>query len=70
VAGRRDARAGAALLALPRLEARQADMLLARLQAVPGVREARVVSGERRAYLTVDSAAFDEQNVLNLIAGR
>jgi len=70
VTGRRDARAGAALLALPLLEARQADMLLARLRAQPAVQEARIASGERRAYLTVDSAAFDEQNVLNLIAGR
>lgn len=55
---------------LPALDRDQAESLLARLRAQPGVHEARVASGERRAYLTVDSAAFDEQNVLNLIAGR
>jgi predicted MFS family arabinose efflux permease len=53
--------------ALPALDARAAQDLLARLRAQPGVHEARVVDGERRAYLTVDSAGFDEQNVLKLI---
>jgi MFS family permease len=52
---------------LPALDARAAADLLARLRAQPGVHEARVASGERRAYLTVDSAGFDEQNVLKLI---
>jgi hypothetical protein len=33
------------------------------------VHKARVAAGERAAYLEVDSAAFDEQNVLKLIAG-
>jgi hypothetical protein len=33
------------------------------------VHEARVVPAEGRAYLKVDSAGFDEQNVLELIAG-
>jgi hypothetical protein len=36
---------------------------------VPGVREATVMTGERMAYLKVDSARFDEQSVLELIAG-
>jgi len=53
--------------ALPPLDARQADTLLARLRSAPGVHEARVAHGERRAYLTVDSATFDEENVLSLI---
>ena len=56
--------------ALPALDRGKAEVLLARLWEQPGVHEARVASGERRAYLTVDSAAFDEQNVLNFIAGR
>ncbi len=50
---------------LPALDSGQAERLLARLLAQPGVHEARVAGGERRAYLTVDSAAFDEQNVLD-----
>jgi hypothetical protein len=54
---------------LPALDSGQAERLLARLLAQPGVHEARVAGGERRAYLTVDSAAFDEQNVLKLIGG-
>jgi len=55
--------------ALPVLDRSQADQLLAALSAMPGVREARVVAEERRAYLKVDSAGFDEQNVVRLIAG-
>jgi predicted MFS family arabinose efflux permease len=54
--------------ALPALDSAQAERLLARLRAEPGVHEARIASGERRAFLTVDSAAFDEQNVLKLIS--
>lgn len=53
--------------ALPTLGRQQADGLMTRLRALPGVHEALVMSGERRAYLTVDSAGFDEQNVLKLI---
>jgi hypothetical protein len=48
---------------------RQADILLARLRAQLGVREAPVARGHRHACLKVDSAAFDEQNVLKLIGG-
>ncbi|MBI3042122.1 MAG: MFS transporter [Betaproteobacteria bacterium] len=51
--------------ALPALNGARAELLLARLRALPGVHEARVASGERRAYLTVDRDGFDEQNVLN-----
>jgi predicted MFS family arabinose efflux permease len=54
---------------VPALDASQAERLLARLRAVPGVREARLIAAERMAYLKVDSAGFDEHNVLNTIAG-
>ena len=47
----------------------QADTLALRLRSVPGVHEARVVASEGRAYLKVDSAGFDEQNVARLLAG-
>jgi hypothetical protein len=56
--------------ALPALDRGKAENLLARLREQPGVHEARVANGERRAYLTVDRAAIGEQNVLNIIAGR
>ena len=56
--------------ALPVLDRGQADRLTARLKVLPGVLDARVEFGERRACLTVDSAGFDEQNVLELIAGK
>ena len=59
----------ARVYALDPLDGAQADRLEAGLRAVPGVHEARVVSRERRAYLTVDSAGFDEENVVKLIAG-
>jgi len=55
--------------ALPVLDRGQAEGLLARLQAAPGVHDARLASGEHRAVLTVDSDGFDEQNVLKLIGG-
>jgi predicted MFS family arabinose efflux permease len=54
---------------VPRLDASQAERLVARLRALPGVREARVVAGESTAYLKVDSTRFDEHNVLHTIAG-
>lgn len=54
---------------LPELDAEEAVALSDQLQALPGVHEARVAAGERRAYLRVDSAAFDEENVAKLIAG-
>jgi MFS family permease len=53
--------------AIPALDPVQADALAARLKAVPGVHEASVPPGGRRAHLRVDSAAFDEENVLRLI---
>ncbi len=54
---------------LPELDHGRADGLLAELRAVPGVHEALVIAGEHMLYLKVDSAGFDEQNVLKLIAG-
>ena len=54
---------------IPELDRKQADSLVAELHTLPGVRKARVVAAERAAYMEVDSAAFDEQNVLKLIAG-
>ena len=49
--------------------ARRTEALAVRLLALSGVHEARVVAGEGRAYLKVDSAGFDEENVAKLIAG-
>jgi MFS family permease len=54
---------------VPRLDAKRADGLSRKLADVPGVREAMVMAGEGVAYLKVDSARFDEQSVLELIAG-
>ena len=54
---------------IPELDLERANDLTAELRALPGVHKARVAAGERAAYLEVDSAAFDEQNVLKLIAG-
>ncbi len=42
---------------------------MAKLRALPGVHEALIIAGERMAYLKVDSTLFDDENVLNLIAG-
>jgi MFS family permease len=56
--------------ALPALDRGEAEGLMARLQALPGVHEALVSTAERTAYLKVDSARFDEHNVLNLIEGK
>jgi MFS family permease len=47
----------------------RAEALAGRLLALSGVHEVRVVAGEGRAYLKVDSAGFDEENVVKLIAG-
>ena len=55
---------------VPALDSAQTEMLIARLRALPGVRDARVVSAESTAYLEVDSARFDEHNVLHTIAGK
>jgi predicted MFS family arabinose efflux permease len=54
---------------VPALDASEAERLGARLRALPGVREARVVAAESTAYLKVDSTRFDEHNVLHTIAG-
>jgi MFS family permease len=54
---------------LPESARAQAESLAARLRALRGVHEARVAAGEGRAYLKVDSAGFDEENVAKLIAG-
>jgi predicted MFS family arabinose efflux permease len=56
--------------AVPPMDARQEAALLARLRTLPGVREVRVVTAERTAYLKVDSAGFDEHNVLNTLQGK
>jgi MFS family permease len=55
---------------LPRLSAAEAEVLLTRLRLLPGVREAHVVANERTAYLKVDSADFDEHNVLQTLTGK
>ena len=54
---------------IPRLDAKRADGLSRKLAGVPGVREALVIAGEGVAYVKVDNARFDEQHVLELIAG-
>jgi MFS family permease len=54
---------------VPRLDPKRADGLSRKLASVSGVREAMVLAGEGMAYLNVDSARFDEQSVLELIAG-
>lgn len=54
---------------LPEFAGERAERFAMRLRTLPGVHEACVVAGERRAYLKVDSAGFDEQNVVKLIAG-
>jgi MFS family permease len=54
---------------VPRLDSKRADGLSRKLAAVSGVREAMVLTGEGMAYLKVDNARFDEQSVLELIAG-
>lgn len=61
---------GARTYGVPPMDAQQAEALMAQLRMLPGVREARVVISERTAYLKVDSAGFDEHNVLNTIAGQ
>ncbi len=60
---------GTRVYALPSLDAAESDRLAARLRSLPGVRDVRVAGTERRAYVTVDSMGFDEENVLKLIGG-
>ena len=54
---------------VPRMDASRADGLSRRLADVAGVREALVLAADGVAYLKVDSTRFDEQRVLDLIAG-
>lgn len=54
---------------LPKLDHEREGSLLADLRTIPGVHEALVKAGENMLHLRVDSARFDEQNVLKLIAG-
>ncbi len=54
---------------LPPMDARRADGLSRRLAGVTGVREALVQASDGVAHLKVDNAKFDEQSVLELIAG-
>jgi len=62
-------RGGTRTYNVPRMDAARADGLSRRLAGLPGVREAMVMAAEGVAYLKVDSARFDEQRVLDLIAG-
>ncbi|MEX0958749.1 MAG: MFS transporter [Burkholderiales bacterium] len=54
---------------LPRLESRRALGLERELATLPGVCEV-MLSGDGFAYLKVDSAGFDEENVIRLIASK
>lgn len=56
------------IYSLPAYALDRAESLAARLSMLPGVHEARVVATESRAYLKVDSAGFDEENVAKLLA--
>lgn len=62
-------RLGTRTYPLPQMDERHAQGLSRELAQAPGVREARVLAGERVARLIVDSARFDEQHVLRLISG-
>ena len=53
---------------LPKLDAAAVSTLTRKLAGLPGVREV-MLSQEGVAYLRVDSAGFDEQNVIKLLAG-
>jgi hypothetical protein len=52
---------------LPRMDAARAQGVVNRLAGLPGVREA-LLGAEGVAYLKVDTAGFDEQNVLRILA--
>ncbi len=62
-------RLGTRTYPLPQMDERHAQGLSRELAQAPGVREARVLAGERVARLIVDIARFDEQHVLRLISG-
>lgn len=55
---------------LPCLDRPEAEALIVRLRVLPGVREAHLVAGGCTARLVVDSAEFDEQNILRMITGK
>ena len=55
---------------LPEMEPGRAKGLVERLRALPGVDEALFSAKEHAAYLKVDSAGFDEENVHKLIGGK
>lgn len=54
---------------VPQLDTVGAESLTLRLRALAGVREAYVNTAENTVYLQVDSAVFDEQNVMRTITG-
>jgi MFS family permease len=56
--------------AVPSLTTSEAETLLMRLRLLTGVREAQVLPAQGAAFLKVDSADFDEQNVLQTITGK
>jgi len=60
----------ARVYALEPIDLEQAAALERRLRELPGVGEVRVDSAARRAYITVDSPGFDEENVIKLVAGQ
>jgi len=62
-------RLGTRTYPVPQMDERDAQGLSRELAQAPGVREARVLAGERVARLIVDIARFDEQHVLRLISG-
>jgi MFS family permease len=53
---------------LPKMDAQAISGLTRQLAGLPGVREV-MLSAEGVAYLRVDMAGFDEQNVIKLLAG-
>ena len=55
---------------LPVLDVGAAEGLAAQIRALPGVHEVLVWAAECTARLEVDSAGFDEHNVLKLIEGK
>jgi MFS family permease len=55
---------------VPPMDLAEMQALATALRAIAGVHEARVVAAESTAYLKVDSVRFDEQNVLQTIAGK
>jgi MFS family permease len=60
---------GTRAYAVPHMDPQRADGLSRRLAGVTGVHEAIVMARDGVAYLKVDGKQFDEQSVLDLIAG-